>query len=73
MALTEKKRGTGIQRGTRKLEASYTRPRRTTPEPPGTTGTGPPVTEDASGGFCNRKQGGTVEYVKYLTPDQDQG
>ncbi len=22
---------------------------------------------------CSRKQGGTVEYVKYLTPDQDQG
>lgn len=41
----------------------------TTPEPPGTTGPGPPVTGDASGGPpLGRKQGGTVEYVFRISP-----
>ena len=41
----------------------------TTPEPPGTTGPGPPVTEDASGGpHPDRKQGGTVECVFRIPP-----
>ena len=35
-------------------------PAGTTPEPPGRTGPGPPVTEDTSDGQ-SRKQGGTVE------------
>lgn len=43
----------------------------TTPEPPGMTGPGPPVTEDTSGsGFVSRcKQGGTVEQFKCFTPE----
>lgn len=62
LAETEKKRDRRMQRGTRKLQASYTSARRTTPEPPGTTGTGPPVTEDLSGSRgIGCKQGGTVE------------
>ncbi len=41
----------------------------TTPEPPGITGPGPPVTEDASGGpHPGRKQGGTVECVFRIPP-----
>lgn len=41
----------------------------TTPEPPGITGPGPPVTEDASGGpHPDRKQGGTVEYIFRIPP-----
>ena len=41
----------------------------TTPEPPGITGPGPPVTEDTSGGpHPGRKQGGTVEYVFRISP-----
>ena len=41
----------------------------TTPEPPGTTGPGPPVIEDASGGpALGRKQGGTVEYDFRISP-----
>lgn len=40
----------------------------TTPEPPGTTGPGPPVTGDASGAPAGRKQGGTVEYVFRISP-----
>ncbi len=41
----------------------------TTPEPPGITGPGPPVTGDASGGpHLGRKQGGTVECVFRIPP-----
>jgi len=40
----------------------------TTPEPPGRTGTGPPVTAVTSDGAVRRKQGGTVEPLFALHP-----